>query len=266
LRAAFGVCALVFLALPRHALAEQGLAEQRDEPTPSTPLDPVRESARAGSFLPLTLPASVDRARGFAAGYGGYDSAARSPRVMSFGEAHVYGPLALRIGAQSNTATQKVAPSIAARLGFLSERKHGLDAALSLAYNAEGFTELEGELEVVLALGKSVGNWQLLTNLAYGQDPEGHERDAEFRAAALCRLGSLTYLGLDGRGRINLSPDTDTARAHDDPLYDIDAGPALNLALGPIVIGAHGGLSALQQREQSARFGVVALAGLGSAL
>ncbi len=155
---------------------------------------------------------------------------------------------------------------MAARLQFLSETKHGVDAAFSLAYNAEGFTEFEGEIEAVLAFGKSIGRWRLLGNAAYGQDGEGAERDAEFRAAAFCHLGTIYYLGFDGRGRFGLGSDPAKLSAHSEPLYDADVGPVFQVALGPLALGAHVGISMLDLVHSDPRFGVIALAGLGSAL
>jgi hypothetical protein len=238
--------------------------ESADERAPATNF--VDAATQAGNFLPLTLPASVVRASASGAAYGGYDSAAQNARVVSFAEARIYGPFALRIGAQSSGASERIAPSVTGRLQFVSEPKHGVDAALALAYNAEGFTELEGELEVLLAVGKTFGNLRLLGNLAYGQDVEGEERDGELRAAALYHLGSVYYLGLDARGRIDLGSETATLGTQQESEYDLDIGPVLNLALGPVVVGMHGGVSALQRPGGDTRWGAVVLAGLGTAL
>jgi hypothetical protein len=262
-RALVGVTgALVLLAAPRLARAQQADVAR----APAVPASPPQNAAQGGNFLPLTLPADVGRARVFAFAFGGYDTAAQNARFVSFAEAHVYGPLALRFSAQSTGASERIAPSLAGRVQFLSELEHGVDAAFSVAYNAEGFTEFEGEIELVLAFGKTLGNWRLLGNLAYGQDPEGHERDAELRAAALYRFGKRYYFGFDARGRVGLSPEADTEAGRAEPLFDVDAGPVLNVALGPLVLGAHAGLSALEFAGSHARFGAVALAGLGTAL
>jgi hypothetical protein len=251
----------VFFALAAPALA---LAEEQDAPAP--PSSSVSEASRQGQFLPLTLPADVGPARVLAAAYGGYDSAARGGRFVAFADARLYGPLALRLGAQSTGAGERIAPSAAARVQFLSQAKLGLDAAFSLAYNAEGFTEFEGEIEAVLALGKTFGNWRVLSNLAYGQDPEGRERDGEFRLAALRAFGTRYNLGLDGRCRIDLGSDESELRDHDESALDLDVGPVLNVVLGPVVLGAHAGFSAVQPEDRDTRLGVVALAGLGSGL
>jgi hypothetical protein len=200
--------------------------------------------------------------------FGGYDSAARNARLVSFAEARLYGPLALRFGAQSTAASERIAPSLAARLQVLSQATQGLDAAVSLAYNAEGFSELEGELELVVALGRTLGNWRLLANFAYGQAPEAKERDGELRTAALYHFGARYFLGLDARGRLALGSDAEEQqhREHEEPKLDADAGPVFDVTLGPFVLGAHAGLSALEFEDAEARFGAVALLGLGAAL
>ena len=251
-------------ALLSFAAPHLARAEQRDLPVP--PASPVSEAARSGSFLPLTLPADVGGARILTAAYAGYDSAARASRLLAFVDARLYGPLAFRLGAQSAGASGRVAPSAAARLQFLSEATLGLDAALSVAYNAEGFTEFEGEIEAALAFGKTFGSWRLLANVAYGQDPEGRERDGEFRAAALHRFGASYYAGFDGRCRIDLGADTAELREHDESALDVDLGPVMNLVLGPVIFGVHAGFSAVQPGDRDTRFGVVALAGIGSGL
>lgn len=247
--------------------ARVAAAEERDGVTPETRDSPVEETARAGSFQPLTLPASVVEMRGFAMAYGGYDSASRDPRLVSFAEARVYGPLALRFGAQTNSATGEIAPSLGGRVQLLSQANHGLDAAAFLAYNAEGFTELEGELEGGLAFGRTFGTWQLLLNLVYGQDLEGKERDGEVRTSVLYHLPPRYHFGIDGRARFDLGEEENgDAKARFEPVFDVDVGPAMSVTLGPLVAGIHGGFAALRFEGTPARYGVVALGGLGAAL
>lgn len=271
LRSALGAACVVSSVTSARAAPADQREETRtttaDEPgRAATPPNPVADAARSGSFVPLTLPASVTREHVYAMAYGGYDTAARNARFVSFAEARVYGPLALRLGAQSSAGSDEIAPSVAARLQVLSEATQGIDTTVSLAYNAEGFTEFEGELELVIAVGRSFGNWQLVGNVAYGQDPEGEERDGEFRTALLYHVGTHYYLGLDGRGRADLGSDRDKLREHNEPLYDVDVGPVANLAFGPVVFGVHGGLSAVEHVDENTRFGGVVLAGLGTAL
>jgi len=253
--------AIFVLTTSAFAAAESG----SDEATP--PISKrVQSAAESGQFLPLALSPSVGPSRALVAGFGGYDSAGQAPRVESFAEARVVGPFALRFGAQWRDERQNMAPSIAGRVQILSQAKHGLDGGIALAYKAEGFSELEGEIEVIVAAARSFGSWRLVGNLAYGQDPEGRERDGEFRAAALWHLGTLYYLGLDSRGRVNLGAEGEELNEHEEPKFDFDIGPVLSVALGPLALSAHTGISGVQRGEGETRVGVVALAGLGTAL
>lgn len=248
------------------AFSSAAFAQERAEESEPSFSSRVQEATRVGNFLPLTLTPTVSRVHALAAGYGGYDSAQSGARLESFAEAHIYGPFALRFGAQSRNLNQSVSPSVTGRVQLLSEADHGFDGAVSLAYKAEGFDEPEGEVELVLAAARSVGRWRLIGNLGYGQDPEGRERDGELRGAFLCRLGSIYYLGLDARGRFDLGSERAHLRARNEPTFDLDVGPVLNLALGPIALGVHGGLSVLQRVDGDAQAGFVALGGLGTAL
>jgi hypothetical protein len=227
--------------------------------------DSVRGAVESGSFLPLSLTPRVGAVAAQAAGYGGYDSAENAGVMTSFAEARIYGPLALRAGATLNDGGEELGPFVGGRVQLLTEAAQGIDGAAALFYKAEGFDEPEGELELVLSVGKRVGRTLLIGNLAYGQDPEGNERDGELRAAALFRLAPSVHLGVDAQGRFDLGSDREKLRKTTEPTYDLDAGPVLTCALGPIAVMAHGGLSVVRRLERSADVGVVALGGLGTA-
>jgi len=249
------------VALPALATAEG----ETEQPEPSMTRS-VQTATQSGQFLPLALSPSVGPNRALASGFGGYDNAALAPRFESFAEARVYGPLALRFAAHMRSENQTVAPSIMGRVQILSQAKHGFDGGVAVAYKAEGFSEPEGEIEVLIAAARTFGSWRLVGNLAYGQDPEGRERDGEVRAAALCHLGTLYYLGLDSRLRIDLGEENEALKVHEEAKFDFDAGPAFHVALGPLALSAHAGLSGTQRGEGNTRVGFVGLAGLGTAL
>lgn len=80
-------------------------------------------------------------------------------------------------------------PYVGARINVLSGMTQPLDLAFSVAYKAEGFTEPEGELELMAAAGRHVGPLYVLLDGAYGQDPEGKDRDAELGGAVTTSLG-----------------------------------------------------------------------------
>jgi len=263
-RCAVALCgALSFCALSFCARASAEERPHEEDPSLSSR---VQRATEQGSFLPLTLPPSVSRASAVAAGYGGYDSAGSAARLESFAEAHIYGRFALRYGMQSRSLSHSVAPSVAGRVQLLSQASHGFDGAVSLAYKAEGFDEPEGEVELVLAAAHSVGRWRLIGNIGYGQDPEGFERDGELRGAFLYRFGSVQYGGLDARGRFDLGSERTHLVARNEPTFDLDVGPVLNLALGPVALGVHGGLSVLRRVDGQAQAGFLAMGGLGTAL
>ena len=243
-----------------------GAAQDRTEPTPSDE-STVQRASRSGAFLPLTLFPNVgDDARAIAAGYAGYDSARDSARLLSFAEARLYGPLALRVGVQSPDLGERVSPSVMGRLQLLSQPRQGVDGAVALAYKPEGFNEPEGEIELVLVVARSFGNWRLLGNVAYGQDPEAVERDGEVRLAFLRTFASRYTLGLDARGRFDLSSERSKLLAKNEPLFDLDAGPAFMAAVGPLQLGVHTGLTIFDSVGAPSQTGFFAMAGLGTAL
>lgn len=248
-------------------VAQLAAAQDRSEPPPPSEETTVQRTSRSGGFLPLTLFPNVgDDARAIGAGYAGYDGARDSARLQSFAEARIYGPLALRVTVQSRDVGELVSPGAMARLQLLNRAKHGVDGAVALAYKAEGFNEPEGELELVLVVGGSLGNWRLLGNLAYGQDPEAYERDGEVRAAVLRTFATRYTLGLDARGRFDLGSERSKLLEKDEPRFDLDVGPALMVAVGPLQLGLHSGLVAFNRVSGPTQTGVFAMAGLGTAL
>jgi len=247
--------------------SRQARAQSESNEAGATFSERVEYATRTGQFLPLTLAPNVGSHRALAAGFGGYDSAPRQPRVESFAEARVYGPFALRFGVQWRDANERVAPSITGRVQLLSQDKHGVDGGVAVSYKAEGFTEPRGEIEVALALARSFGSWRVGANLVYGQDAEGRERDGELRAAALCHLVSLYYLGIDGRARMDLGSEHGLDEGeHERSKYDFDVGTVLSSALGPVALGVHGGFSGHRRADEPTHLGFVAVAGLGIAL
>lgn len=152
-----------------------------------------------------------------------------------------------------------------ARAQLLTQDKHGLAGAVSLTYKAEGFTEPEGEIESVVSIGRRESSLLWLANFAYGQDAEGHERDGEVALAALLRLSAIAHLGLDSRGRFDLGSERRKLVSEGLPQYQVEAGPVLSLALGPVAVTARAGASLFRRLQEDARLGVVAVAGLGTA-
>jgi hypothetical protein len=184
--------------------------------------------------------------------------------MESHAEVRLWGPLALRGAAELGDTSRRVRPSLGARLQVLSQARHGVDGALSVTYRAEGFTEGEGEIETLVAMARRVGAATLLANLAYGQDPEGRERDGEVRAAALARVSRCLFLGLDGRWRFDLGSDVAKLRANNEPTTDLDLGPVATLVLGPVALTAETGASLVRRIDGNTKLGLVAIGGIGT--
>jgi hypothetical protein len=256
---------LIALTAMPSAVASAAPAEKPAE-TPPTWEETVALSTAEGAFLPLTLLPSVGPARAQGSVMGGYDSARSSPRMESYAEARIFGPIALRLGAslRDEGPENALAPSLGARVQVLRRDRAGIDGAVALTYKAEGFTEPEGELEAVLAVGTRIGRFLILGNLAYGQDGEGNERDGELRAATLYQAMSRLQLGLDARGRFDLGSNHDTLKAKNEPLYDLDVGPVLTATLGPVALNLHGGASVIRRVDEQTAVGAIVLGGVGT--
>jgi hypothetical protein len=235
-----------------------------DEGEDAATSPPVERAAAGGEFLPFTLAPRVGATAAVVTSTGGYDSV-RGPIMASFAEVWIWGPLAVRAGAEYGEASRRVGPSIGARLQILSQRRQGLDGALSVSYRAEGFTEPEGEIETVVALGRRIGRTMAIANFAYGQDPDGHERDGEVRAAIFRPLSRRVQIGVDGQWRFDLGSDLARLAASHEATTDLDVGPVAAIALGPLALTAHAGASVVKFVGAGARAGAVALAGLGTA-
>jgi len=237
-------------------------AQEVAEPAPRS-AEPALAVSADGAFLPQTLAARVGSVPVFAYGSGGYDSSRRGPLIDSAVEAHVWGPFALRFQAAYSNDTDRMRPSVAGRVQLLKQERHGVDGAVTVFFKTEGFTEAEGEIETVASIARRFQWITLLGGLAYGQDPEGNERDGEVRAAAF-HQGRWLMVGLDSRVRFALGTQHGRA-ATTEPVFDFMGGPVATVAAGPVAIFAHAGPTAFELANSSARVGVAALAGLGAA-
>jgi hypothetical protein len=208
---------------------------------------------------------SLPSQAGQVASAGGYDGARASAVMESHAELRLWGPLAVRAGLSLGDGANRARPSVGARLQLLSQRHHGVDGAVGVFYRAEGLTEPEGEVETVVAVGARRGAAAAIVNLAYGQDPEGRERDGEVRAAALWLRSPRLNLGVDARWRFDLGSAPARLAAAREPTYDLDAGPVVAVVVGPVALSAHAGASVLGRMGAPARIGMIALGGVGTA-
>jgi hypothetical protein len=248
----FGLC----------AAANAARAEETDgiEKT-MAPLPDVTTAVRDGALLPSTLSPRVGATAALALGFGGYDGARSSPIGSATAEVRVWGPFAIRGGAEYSTIRKEPRPSIGGRVQLLRQEKHGIDGSFSVFYRAEGFTEPEGEIESFISLGRRFERISVLGNLVYGQDPEGNERDGELRLASLYGVGRWAF-GIDSRFRFAIGTQR-SAMAMAEPKFDVMAGPVAAATLGPVALFAQAGPSVLRVTNSTSA-GLAALAGVGS--
>jgi len=215
-------------------------------------------------FLPLTEAPRTDSARAFIVALGGYDGSSKSEVIEGRAEVTVYGPLALRVGVLHTGEPNQLRPTVGARVQALAAPDQGIDMSIGLFYKPEGFTEGEGEIEAVLALGRRFGRFGVIGDLAYGQDPEARERDGEVRLAGLYTLSSIVELGLDSRLRFDLGTEEDKLEEEGGAEYDLLAGPLISAAFGSIAIGAEAGVAIRETTRTQA--GMLALATISGAM
>jgi hypothetical protein len=250
-----GAVVIALLASGRSAGARQGEPGTKREDVPS----PV-EAARTGAASPLLLNASLSRGQALAVGSGGYDTARSAALFDSAAEVRIWGPIAVRAGVTYSDGTQRMRPSVGARVQLFRQAAHGVDGSLSGSFKAEGFNEMEGELETTFALGRRFQQFYLLGNVAYGQDPEGRERDGEVRAAVLRPQGRMVW-GIEARGRSAIGGQHAPSSALE-PRMDAIGGAVGMLSLSNLVLFAEIGPSAVKMHGTDLRWGVASIGGV----
>jgi len=230
-----------------------------EKPAASPPQ--IGSALRDGALLPSTLAPRVGVGSALAFGYAGYDGARSAPIGAATAEVRLWGPLAVRAGAEYSSARRDARPTVGGRVQILRQERHGIDGSLSVFYRPEGFTEPEGEIESFVSLGRRFDRVSLMGNLVYGQDPEGNERDGEIRLAALYAVGRWA-VGFDSRLRFAIGTQK-SAMAQAEPKFDLLAGPLAAATVGPIALFAQAGPSVLKVTGTTSA-GVAALGGVGS--
>jgi hypothetical protein len=256
------IALVVAMMLGAAARAQSAPSEENPQvDKPMTPPPQISTAVREGALLPSTLAPRVGATAALAYGFAGYDGARSSPIGGATAEVRVWGPFAIRGGAEYSTERKAARPTIGGRVQFLRQERHGVDGSLSVFYRPEGFTEPEGEIESFISLGRRFERVTLLGNLVYGQDPEGNERDAEVRVASLYGAGRWS-VGFDSRLRFAIGTQKGTTAAAE-PKLDLLAGPVAAATIGPVALFALAGPSVLKVAGDTS-VGFAALGGVGS--
>ncbi len=224
----------------------------------------------AGAFLPFTVGASSDATYGTAAS--GYDGARRAIVYEGTADAHVIGGLSVRAGYASHDLWGRASAVFASRYQLLSQKRHGIDLGVALAYlpqNIEG----EGLVKASLLVGRNLGQLGLFSSMSYGQDSEGDDHQAELAVGTLYPLVPAVFVGADARARMLVFSSDTKHGAIAQPVVDVAAGPLAHYVLGPMVLTSQVGVSALAtegpgslRAASEMRYGMLALITVGFSL
>jgi hypothetical protein len=218
----------------------------------------TRKLAEDSAFSPGFLRAHDDGGTAYAIATTTLDGASDRVKLDALGEVRVYGRFRLLVRVQD--AFGDVAkPGIGAGVQLLDEARHGVASTAYLQYKTEGFTEPEGELEAVIALSKRLGPVRTSLDVAYGQDLEGNERDAELAIGGQIELRRGLFAGVTGRYRDGLGT-TKEPIARD----GIGGGTA-TITFGRFAISALAGVAMVETRGTARQYGPAATLALGTA-
>lgn len=233
----FAWTAVLVLSVGRTAAAEEAqLTRLAEDQVPQ-----ASALAQEGALTPL-LQHAGDAGAGFAIAGTTYNTTTDKVAVDIAGEVHLTGrfSLVLRV---DNAVSDAARPGLGAAVRLLEEGRHGVAATGYLVYKAEGFSEPEGELEALASVSRGFGAVRAVANVAYGQDPEGNERDGELALGVQLRPLPTLSTGLVARYRDALG-----SRGEGGVVRDVFAGASATLAVGRFGLSGLAGLSGIETK------------------
>jgi len=236
------------LALPASAAAEP------ERPPTAT----ARTLAAEGGFTPVIARAGGS-VGGAAIAATSWDGARGRAALDVAGEVQIYGPI--RIVARVDDLTRATArPGAGIGVRLLDETRHGVATTAYLVYKAEGFTAPEGELEATVAFGRRLGPIRAGAALAYGQDLEANDRDAEVAVMALAEPAPGVFAGVTGRYRDSLG-----SRGEATMVRDLIAGVTATWTVDRFAFTALAGLAGVETLAAPFTTGLATTLSLGAA-
>jgi len=213
-------------------------ADTEDSPVEDSNV--ARASVNDDAFTP-GLTRSTGKGRAIAAGVVDFNGASEKTAVNFGAEVNVYGPF--RLVLRVDNVFDQARPGIGAAVQWLDERKHGVASSAYFQYKAEGFAEPEGELEALVSFGKQLGAVHGTLNLAYGQDPEGNERDGEVAFGLHIEPMPGLFTGVIGRYRDALGSNGDKSTGI---LRDALGGASASYLIGKVAVTATAGIAGVE--------------------
>jgi hypothetical protein len=126
-------------------------------------------------------------------------------------------------------------PTARLRYQFLSQKDVGIDMAAGVRAKTIGFHPNNGEVEFLLAAGRSFGNFDVLVNGVFGiETGGGGGKDLEVKSFAGYRFGeSGLRAGLDGRLQAEVGDDERASVPKVGRDFDLTVGPAASFLVTP---------------------------------
>ena len=156
----------------------------------------------------------------------------------------------------------KIQPDFAFKLDALRQERHGIDLAVAVGYEAQGFNTTPA-FTARVAASRAFGRTRLIGNAGYGLGAREGERFGDLRFAGLRQVTRNLSIGVDSRVRIDL--ERDAVEPAGEPDWEVDGGPVATYSLGRFVVSASGGATALKYRLIAGQhLGAIGLLGAGA--
>jgi hypothetical protein len=123
-------------------------------------------------------------------------------------------------------------PSVRARYQILTQDGQAIDLALGVRWKGVGFFQEAGELEMLVALGRSFGQLDTVLNLVWGFELDGPGMDAEVKALVGWRFSDAWRLGVDVRFQAEVHNENGWTGVTAST-YDLIAGPEVSWMILP---------------------------------
>jgi hypothetical protein len=220
---------------------------------------------RLQHFLPGALSVEMDASTSaVGTGWAGYNSASSMPVFNATAEAWIVPRVSVvaGFGSTAQAATGSARAQGGARVLVLDQGRHGVNAGLAFVYRQDRFTNEGGMLEWSAMLSRRWGADMAIANLAYAQDGEGDDHEAEIRLVGVRDLGGGLHVALDNRVRTLLSSSDPHRAQHSNPTLEFNAGPLLAYTVGKFALATEAGVSG--QKVDRLRAGVLVLGGMGA--
>jgi hypothetical protein len=219
----------------------------------------AQEAVDDGTLLPISLSVAPAR-RGVAVSGLLWSTNGDAAVLDAYAEARVWRTLAIDAGV-AGVLGDPMRPRVGASYLFATERSLGVSLRGAVHYKTEGFSEPEGEIELGLTGARHLGATLVAVGMAYGQDPEGNERDAELMAATSSPLARSWSAGAFARGRVSLGEKIENGKT-----LDALVGVQTTVAFGRVAFTAQAGAEGVDlEADDGMRWGAVVGGGLALA-